>query len=1197
MRTRTILFQLSLLLLTCRPLWGELALQHVALGFSSAVFACAPPADGTRLFVVEQGGRIRIIDLASGTIQALPFLDIDAIVGSGGERGLLGLAFDPGYATNGYFYVNYTDNTGDTVVARYSVSANPDIADPASALELRSWNQPYSNHNGGWIGFGPDSMLYISLGDGGSGNDPGNRAQNLLNPLGKLMRLDPGLPGNDFVPLDNPFSPPEGLADIWAYGLRNAWRCSFDRLTGDLWMADVGQNAWEEIDLEPAGSPGGGNYGWACREGLVCTGLHDCGSCSGFSSIEPVHVYNHAGGHCSVTGGYVYRGSAVPELAGLYLFADYCSHDVWSLEWDRNSATVSDHSADLDPGSAITSFAEDAAGELYIVTFSTIYRIISNACGNGLDCNDNGTDDDCDIELGTSEDCNGNGVPDECDIESGTSQDADGDGIPDECVLVGSNNCDDADWITDGSWSFDTSSATTDGSAHASCQFDGQTYNDLWVKYLAPCTGTLSISLCGSGYDTDLVCYEGADCPFDDGDLLGCNDDGCPGSSPESWRSQLEVPIAQGYTYMIRIGGYGPSSAGEGTITLSCSGTVGCGNGADCNSNGSWDDCDIEAGDSQDCNDNGIPDECDIAQGTSADQDENGVPDECQQAGGWQSEHFRSATACAQCHNQGDGIYDDLGEDHSPYTRWEAGMMANSARDPYWLAKVIVEMEQFSDPAVRDAIQTTCVACHAPMGKLEQELAGESDYDLADLAGDPVGKEGVSCTLCHQLQSSDPEDPASWSGGFSVNTDHEIYGPFPPESASTMVAVTGFPPVESSHLGENATCVSCHTLFTPTLNAAGVQIGTFPEQVPYLEMLNSSHAASTCISCHLPLLEGAKPISGNPTGLSARSPRRDHAIMGGNSLMLKLMAQNTEELNTLADSQAFTAMAERTDAFLETAATLESSLAEVDGQLQLDLLVRNRTGHKLPTGIPVRRLWLEVEARDEADSLLFHSGAWDGQGRIVGQDTALEVHHDLITSQEQVQIWESRMLDDQGEGTWTLMRANGWQKENRIPPEGFDAAAGPHIVHTAPVGACLTDSNFNEAGSGADQVSYLLPAASRSIQVRLNFQAVTPQVVDAMRSSQHTDVLSFLQMWDAADLSPVAIQELALNHQPLPQLGIVRLGGTIRLEWGGGGSFELFRRIDGGNWQAQGVQASPWLDSGIVQGDRLVEYQLRQPVR
>ena len=344
----------------------NLQVSEVASGFAAPLFLCSPPGDTSRLFVVEQGGRIKIIK--NGALLATPFLNIDPLTNGGGERGLLGMAFHPNYASNGKFYVSYTNTAGASVIREYGVSSDPDVADAATFSTIFGpLAQPFSNHNGGCIQFGADGMLYAGFGDGGSANDPGNRAQNKTNLLGKILRFDVDIPF-PHIPASNPFVGDATTADeIWAIGVRNPWRFSFDRVTGDMWVGDVGQGAREEVNFELAGN-GGLNYGWRCMEGFNCTGLSGC-TCNGAGITLPVDDYSHGLG-CSITGGYRYRGSSMPNFAGRYFYGDYCSGRVWSF--DFNGSAISnkvEHTADLAiPGAeSITSFGEDANGEIYIV--------------------------------------------------------------------------------------------------------------------------------------------------------------------------------------------------------------------------------------------------------------------------------------------------------------------------------------------------------------------------------------------------------------------------------------------------------------------------------------------------------------------------------------------------------------------------------------------------------------------------------------------------------------------------------------------------------------------------------------------------------------------------------------------------------------------------------------------------------------
>jgi glucose/arabinose dehydrogenase len=316
------------------------------------------------LFIVEQPGRIRI--LKNGQLLDAPFLDIRDRVGSNGsERGLLGLAFHPKFAENGYFYVNYTDRDGNTHIARFT--AKGDSADPASEKRLLFVQQPFPNHNGGALAFGPDGYLYIGLGDGGSQGDPYGNAQSLNSMLGKILRIDVDHGDPYAIPADNPFVNSGGAyKEIWAYGLRNPWRFSFDRLTKDLWIGDVGQDLWEEIDFVSAGTPGGLNFGWNKMEGR-----HPYKGSNQPEFTAPVAEYPH-GAECSVTGGYVYRGAALPEWQGVYFYGDYCSGKIWGLP----RPALGQSQLLFQTGFRISTFGVDEAGELYVADYNgTIYRL------------------------------------------------------------------------------------------------------------------------------------------------------------------------------------------------------------------------------------------------------------------------------------------------------------------------------------------------------------------------------------------------------------------------------------------------------------------------------------------------------------------------------------------------------------------------------------------------------------------------------------------------------------------------------------------------------------------------------------------------------------------------------------------------------------------------------------------------------
>jgi hypothetical protein len=363
----------------------------VVSGLSRPVFVTHAPGDTSRIFIVEQRGHggdanrgaVRIFDLDTGTLLSTSFLEIDG-VSTASEQGLLGFTFHPDYAANGRCFVNYTSGSQSNIVEFRRSAGDPNVADPTPVQTIITYAQPFDNHNSGWLSFGPDGYLWLPTGDGGSGNDPGNRAQTLTNPLGKILRID--VDGDDFpgdanlnyaIPADNPFDGVNGLREVWALGLRNAWRNAWDPVTGELFIADVGQSAREEINIiHPASVTPPLNFGWRCMEGTLCTGISGC-TCNSPGLTLPIHEYSHSFG-CSITGGEVLRDCSAPYLDGTYFFADYCSGRVWTLRRDAqgNEVVVERTSEMGNFGGNPVSFGKDALGRIYLCSLGgSVHRI------------------------------------------------------------------------------------------------------------------------------------------------------------------------------------------------------------------------------------------------------------------------------------------------------------------------------------------------------------------------------------------------------------------------------------------------------------------------------------------------------------------------------------------------------------------------------------------------------------------------------------------------------------------------------------------------------------------------------------------------------------------------------------------------------------------------------------------------------
>lgn len=477
---------------------------------------------------------------------------------------------------------------------------------------------------------------------------------------------------------------------------------------------------------------------------------------------------------------------------------------------------------------------------------------------------------------------------------------------------------------------------------------------------------------------------------------------------------------------------------------------------------------------------------------------------------------FAVSSRCAPCHN---ALSDAADNDVSIETAWRATMMANAARDPYFLAKVSTEAAR--NPGLAETIEDTCATCHMPMARTQATAEGSSTALLDKGFLDPgsalhaEAMDGVSCTLCHQIEDVGLGEQTSFAGKYSIDAttespDRVNYGPFPDPDQDTMRLTTGFTPVHSEHVTEAALCATCHTLFTPYVDADGNVLGEFPEQVAFLEWRHSDFGDGTgedrtCQDCHMPDAQGAAAIAISPAGLPARSPFAQHHFVGGNTLMLGILNARRDELEVAADPANFDIVAGRVlDQLQNSAADLTILSAELDGgTLEVDLKIENKAGHKLPTGFPARRLWIHLTVADGSGVVFFESGAPQADGSITGSNSdedlsTLEPHYTAITSEDQVQVYESVMQNSNGAITYTLLRAAAYAKDNRLLPSGFDkGTAGDDF---AAVGQAFEDADFV---GGSDEMTYTVDIAGRqgpfAVTAELLYQSVSFPFVEDMR--------------------------------------------------------------------------------------------------
>ncbi|UCE61287.1 MAG: hypothetical protein JSU63_05975 [Phycisphaerales bacterium] len=509
---------------------------------------------------------------------------------------------------------------------------------------------------------------------------------------------------------------------------------------------------------------------------------------------------------------------------------------------------------------------------------------------------------------------------------------------------------------------------------------------------------------------------------------------------------------------------------------------------------------------------------------------------------------FVRSGLCTPCHN---GLSDEANNDVSIGTTWQPTMMANAARDPYFLAKVSTEVAR--NPHLAAVIEDTCATCHMPMARTQTTAEGSSAAMLDDGLLDADNElhaeamDGISCAFCHQIEDVGLGESTSFSGKYVVDTttespDRVNYGPYTDPDQDTMRLTSGFTPVYGEHVTEAALCATCHTLFTPYVDAEGNVLGEFPEQTAFLEWQHSDFGDGagedrTCQYCHMPDAQGEVVISVSPAGLEARKPFARHHFVGGNALMLSILDEHRNELEVAANAAGFEAVTGRVlDQLQNDAADLTIASAETDGDtLTVDLGIENKAGHKFPTGFPARRVWIHLTVADGDGVVFFESGASEADGSIVGNDadddlSTFEPHYTAITSQDQVQIYESVMKNSDGEITYTLLRAALYAKDNRLLPIGFDKATAGADFATA--GGALADNDFVD---GWDSVAYMVDITGRqgpfAVAVELLYQSVAFPFVEDMRGEDSALAERFVGYFDDADKTPTVVATAEVTVQ------------------------------------------------------------------
>jgi mono/diheme cytochrome c family protein len=504
--------------------------------------------------------------------------------------------------------------------------------------------------------------------------------------------------------------------------------------------------------------------------------------------------------------------------------------------------------------------------------------------------------------------------------------------------------------------------------------------------------------------------------------------------------------------------------------------------------------------------------------------------------------HFAGSGNCAQCHSN---LKDSTGADVSISSQWSSTMMANAAKDPYFMAETASLVNDL--PSLDATIESTCAVCHMPMASTQAKADGTTPSILNNgftNTSNPLNKaamDGNSCSLCHQISGTNLGQPSSFTGGYQIDTSTKPpnrieYGPFVNPLQSPMQSTVGFTPTQGAQVGNSTLCATCHAVYTPVVTTQGAVAGSFPEQVTYLEWQASVYGSNpaaqlACQSCHMPAASGSVAISNNPTTLTPRSPFLQHDFVGGNSFILTLMSNNVSSLGLTASSTAMQATAQLTaDQLNSRTAQISVVSSEItDGKLSVTLAVIDQTGHKFPTGFPSRRAWIEFTVTDSSGKVVFQSGKPNADGSISGNaaDTnskSYEPNYDIITSSNQVEIYEAIMHDSSGNVTYNLLNAAGYLKDNRLLPSGFNKTTAS--ADTAVVGSAATDPNF---AGGSDQVTYQVTLGGKgpyTVSARLLYQSVAYQFSGNFQGTSPF-ISSFMGAFKSADKTPTQVASVS----------------------------------------------------------------------